>query len=161
MTFKTPLRLKALDSDDALIISATLQDSLTKTKDIHFDRQSRTLTIELNRFKWERAQSRKKIDERVRAILLISDVTSLKAKGISISEAEAIHQILSLQVARSKGENDPSAEVIIHFAGGGGLKLGLECIDIKLMDSDVQWATSNRPDHDEGFRKALKGDAKL
>ena len=52
---ETPLKLLAQDPEDVQVLSAALQDAVTRVGDIHYDAHARTLTVALNRFRWERA----------------------------------------------------------------------------------------------------------
>ena len=48
-----PLRLLAQDVEDLAVISAALQDAVTRIGDIQWESAARCLTLSFNRFRWE------------------------------------------------------------------------------------------------------------
>jgi hypothetical protein len=136
-----PLRLIAEDAEDLAVISAALQDAVAKIGDIHFDRPARTLTIGLNRYRWE-----KKGGERVRAGLQVSSVLSIKARNLKQGAKDAVVDLLA--IVFEQGES-PGGSIVLNFAGGGDLRLEVECIDVILADVSLAWPTPARPHHDD------------
>ena len=48
-------------------------------------------------------------------------------------------------------ETDPGGMIELLFAGGGAIRLTVECIDAELSDLTGPWAASGKPMH-EGVR---------
>jgi len=137
------LKLLAQDVEDLAVISAVLQDAVAKIGDIHWDAQGRTLTLACNRFRWE-AGGKKAAGERVRSALQLGDVTSVQARNLKRDAKGAIVELLA--IAFEPGEA-PGGTVLLTFAGGGDLRVGVECLDVALADVSEPWATPRRPGH--------------
>ncbi len=143
MAKTTPaLRLLAQDADDLAVISAALQDAIAKIGDIHWDAHGRTLTIACNRFRWE--SGGKKDGQRVRSALQLGDVTGVQARNLKRDAKGAVVELLA--IAFEPGEA-PGGTVMLTFAGGGDLRVGVDCLDVVLADVSEPWATSRRPGH--------------
>ena len=41
-----------------------------------------------------------------------------------------------------------SGTILLTFAGGGTLKLDVECIEAQMSDMGLMWETPNKPEHD-------------
>ena len=135
------LRLLAEDAEDLGVISAALQDAVAKIGDIHFDKTARSLTVAVNRYRWE-----KNGGERVRAGLQISSVLAVKARNLKQGAKDAVVDLLDL--AFEPGEA-PGGAIVLTFAGGGDLKLDVECIDVVLADVSLSWPTRAKPHHQD------------
>ena len=135
-----PLRLLAEDDEDLAIISAALQDSILRPADIVWEKGARRLTIELSRFCWECGGTW------VRAAMQFGDVLAVKSRGLprlpdTPLELLAIHFI--------EGEA-PSGKVILMFAGGGDLRVDVECLDAVVADLSERWQARVTPTHLDG-----------
>jgi hypothetical protein len=138
------LKLAALDTEDLKVIAAHAQDAVGKVGDIVWRPKERRLTIELNRFVWEKAGARTK--ERRRTLLHFARVDAVKSAHIRRDFPDAIVSLLTI---RFEGrEDDPSGQVFLEFAGGGSLRLDVECIEASLTDLGAAWATEHQPSHD-------------
>lgn len=138
-----PLRLLAQDAEDLAVISAALQDAVAKIGDIRWDAQARTLTLACNRFRWEVGG---KTGERVRSALQLGDVTGVQARNLKRDAKGAIVELLS--ICFEPGQT-PGGMVMLTFAGGGDLRVGVDCLDVVLADVSEPWATPRRPGHAE------------
>lgn len=136
-----PLRLLAQDTEDLAVLSAALQDAVAKIGDIHWDAQARTLTLACNRFRWEAGG---KTGERVRSALQLGDVTSVQARNLKRDAKGAIVELLSISFEPGEA---PGGAVLLTFAGGGDLRVGVDCLDVVLADVSEPWATPRRPGH--------------
>ena len=136
------LKLLAQDPEDLAVISAVLQDAVAKIGDIRWDAQARTLTLACNRFRWEAGG--KKDGQRVRSALQLGDVTAVQARNLKRDAKGAIVELLA--IAFEPGEA-PGGTVLLTFAGGGDLRVGVECLDVALADVSEPWATPRRPGH--------------
>jgi hypothetical protein len=149
----TALRLRAIDTLDLSVIAAHLQDAVTTMGDIGFQRQNRRFAILFNRFMWEDVETEKgrgaKADKRapyrrVRSALHFDGVTRVQTQGLRLANAQAIAALLTL--AFEPG-NELSGTVKLTFAGGGAIKLDVECLDAWLTDISAPWTTKNKPGH--------------
>lgn len=138
------LRLLAQDAEDLAVISAALQDAVAKIGDIRWDAQGRTLTLACNRFRWEAGG--KKTGERVRAALQLGDVTGVQARNLKRDAKGAIVELLAISFEPAEA---PGGTVLLTFAGGGDLRVGVDCLDLVLADVSEPWATPRRPGHAE------------
>ena len=138
-----PLKLLAQDADDLAVVSAALQDAVAKIGDIRWDAQGRTLTLACNRFRWE---SGDKKGQRIRSALQLGDVTGVQARKLRRDAKQAVVELLS--VAFEPGEA-PGGAVLLTFAGGGDLRVTVDCLDVILADVSQAWSTPRRPGHAE------------
>lgn len=150
MTEGRALRIVAEDASDLEIISSAVQDAVLKAENIKFDRKQRRMTLEINRFQWEDAKSKRGPQGRVRALLAFDTVLSVKTRAVSKADPEMVYSVLSL--AFDPDEEPPGGKLSILFAGDGELALQVEAIDVTLLDSSYEWTTRHRPDHDKKRR---------
>lgn len=135
----TPLRLLATDADDLQVFATTLQDAVAKIGDIHFDSRGRLLTVTFNRYCWEIGGAR------VRAGLQLGSVLGVQARRLRRGAKDAVVELLT--VTFEPGEA-PGGTVMLSFAGGGDLRISVECIDAVLADVSPPWRTRRTPGHD-------------
>jgi len=140
------LKLMAEDEVDLQIISAAIQDAVGKAGGLKYLARKRRFTIETNRFRWESVDPAEKTQTRVRTILGIDGVLGVKARGMTKSDPELVVSLLS--IGFEAGEAAPAGQVKLLFAGDGELVLDVECLDVTLLDSDTEWSTKHKPDHD-------------
>lgn len=141
------LRLIAEDAGDLEVISSAVQDAVLKAENIKFDRRGRRLTLEVNRFQWEDAKTKRGPQGRVRAILAFDTVLSVKTRAVTKADPDMVYSLLSLTF--DPAEEPPGGKVSILFAGDGELSLEVEALDVTLLDSAYEWTTRHRPDHDK------------
>ena len=138
-----PLRLIAEDAEDLKMVAAALQDAVGRIGDIRFEPAGRTLTLAMNRFRWEAGNQR---GERVRTALQLGGVLSVKARKLRQGAPDAVLSLLD--IAFEPGET-PGGEVAFVFAGGGDLRCAVECIDAVLADVSDVWLARRKPEHDQ------------
>ncbi|MGI8841722.1 MAG: DUF2948 family protein [Caulobacteraceae bacterium] len=138
-----PLRLLAQDADDLAVISAALQDAVTRIGDIRWEPGARRLTLAFNRFRWEAEQG---AGERVRAGLQLGSVLDVKARHLRQGAGEAVLELLALAF---EPDEPPGGLVTFAFAAGGDLAARVECIDAALADLSAPWPAPRKPGHDE------------
>jgi len=143
MTDVPALKLLAHDADDLAVISAALQDAVAKIGDIRWDASARTLTLACNRFRWEVTGKK---GQRIRSALQLGDVTGVQARKLRRDAKGAVVELLS--IAFEPGEA-PGGAVLLTFAGGGDLKVTVDCLDVVLADVSEAWSTPRRPGHAE------------
>jgi hypothetical protein len=142
-----PLRLLAQDADDLAVLSAALQDAVAKIGDIRWDAQGRTLTIACNRFRWEGPSGVKggKGGERVRSALQFGDVTGVQARNLRREAKGAVVELLS--IGFEPADEAPAGVVTLTFAGGGDMRVSVDCLDVALADVSDPWTTRRTPGH--------------
>ena len=140
------LTLAAEDAADLEVISARLQDAVAQMKDLVYLPKRRRFAALFNRFQWE--ADRKKGDLRIRSGLHFDDVLSVKSHKLKRGAPDAVVALLAIRFA-PKGGEDPGGTVELVFAGGGALRLEVECIDAGLTDVSGVWAARGRPEHEE------------
>lgn len=135
-----PLRLLAEDADDLQIISMALQDAILKPVDIVWERQSRRLTIAFSRFCWECGGTR------VMSAMQFGDVLAVKSRRLP-RNPDASLELLALDFEQTEA---PSGRVILMFAGGGDLRVDVECLDAVVTDISERWPARIAPTHLDG-----------
>lgn len=146
----TPLTLKAEDEADLRIISTLVQDAILPANELSYDRKARRLALLINRFRWEDAEAarrEKREFERVRALLVISDVLKVQSDGIG-RDADTVLELLT--IGWQPGE-DGTGRLLLEFAGDGTLAADVECINLDLRDVTRPYAapSGKAPSHPE------------
>ena len=132
-----PLRLLAEDAVDLQIISAALQDAIMRPVDIRWEKEARRLTIVLSRFCWECGGTR------VMAAMQFGDVEAVKSRRRPRLPESAL-ELLALDFEPTEA---PGGRVIMMFAGGGDLRIDVECLDAVLTDLSDRWPARVAPTH--------------
>ena len=149
----TALRLRAIDTLDLSVIAAHLQDALVKMSDLGFDKSKRRFALIFNRFMWEDVEAEKgkgaKADKnapyrRVRSALHFDTVQRVQTTGLRLANAEALGALMTIAF---EPKNELAGTITLTFAGGGAIKLDVECLDVWLTDVSAPWATKNKPGH--------------
>lgn len=141
MSTPAPLRLLAQDAEDLSVISAALQDAVAKIGDIAFEPKARRLTVAFNRYRWERDE---RTHERVRAGLQLAGVLGVKSRKLRRDAKGAVVELLALGFEPGEA---PGGAVVFTFAGGGDLRVEVECIEAVLADVSTPWPTPRTPTH--------------
>lgn len=146
------LKLIAFDKDDLEIVSAHVQDAVTRVADIRYVPRERRLILAMNRFDWVSANGANgaKGDggghfERRRAVLHFEAVNGVKCRDVPHDSKDTVLNLLAITFEEREA---PGGCVDIHFSGGGVLRLDVECIEARLADLDAAWQTRNCPDHE-------------
>ena len=132
-----PLRLLAEDADDLQIISAALQDAILRPVDIVWERSARTVTIAFSRFCWECGGTR------VMSAMQFGDVAAVKSRRLP-RNPDASLELLALDFEPAEA---PGGRVILMFAGGGDLRIDVECLDAVVTDISERWPARIAPTH--------------
>jgi hypothetical protein len=141
------LKLIALDAEDLAIIAAHLQDAVLRIEDMAYLKAQRRFAIVVNRFDWSHAV--KATDTagrfvRKRSGVRLEHVTAAQVQGIDLARKD---QVLSLLTLTFAPREEPAGTVTLTFAGGGAVRLEVECIEAALSDLGAAWATSRKPEH--------------
>ena len=132
-----PLRLLAADAIDLQIMSAALQDAIMRPVDIRWERKARRLTLVLSRFCWECGGTR------VMSAMQFGDVHSVKSRRLPRAPEGAL-ELLAMDFMPTEA---PSGRVVMMFAGGGDLRIDVECLDAVLTDLSDRWPAGAEPEH--------------
>ena len=132
-----PLRLLAEDADDLQIISAALQDAILRPVDIVWEKGARRVTIALSRFCWECGGTR------VMAAMQFGDVEAVKSRRLPRGPETAL-ELLAIDFEPVEA---PGGRIILMFAGGGDLRIDVECLDAVVTDLSERWPARVAPTH--------------
>ena len=140
------LRLLAEDADDLEVISAALQDAVTRIGDIQWEPKGRRLTIAFNRYRWEADDG---ACMRVRAAVQLGGVMGVKARNLRPDAKEAVLELLALTFEAAEAPvQAPGGVITFAFADGGDLAATVECIDAALADLSAPWPAPHKPGHE-------------
>ena len=112
-----PLALRAEDEADLRILSSLVQDAVLTGADISHDAKARRLSLLITRFRWEdaadaRLQNRE--FERVRSVLVISDVMRVVSDGVGhAGRPERTGQVACRWISRGTGPSWPMSNASI------------------------------------------------
>lgn len=138
------LMLVAHDAEDLQILSARLQDAVAKLKNLVWLPKKRRFAAMVNRLTWEDGGK-----TRVRAGLYFDGVLKVQSSQVKLGASEAVVSVLAVSFTPAGGE-DPGGVIEIVLAGGGTIRLTVECIEAALGDLTGPWAARGTPDHDAG-----------
>jgi hypothetical protein len=141
-----PLRLIALDADDLKILSAHLQDAVVSLSEMAWMPSEHRFAAILSRFDWLSADDGDGPPHmrRCRCALRFERVKRAQVQNIRPGEASSFAELLAVTYEPA---DPPSGHVTFHFAGGGALRLEVECIEGELRDLGVAWKTAIKPQH--------------
>lgn len=138
--------LTAVDTDDLQIISAQLQDAVTRAGDLVWLPKSRRFAALFNRFRWENGKVE---GERVRSGLHFDSVLTVKSFKFRRDDPKAVASLLTIAF-KPRGNEDPGGTIEMVFSGGGMIRLEVESIEAGLSDISGPWAARGRPVHELG-----------
>jgi hypothetical protein len=143
---KPGFTIAAEDAEDIEIISAQLQDAVARVKDLVYLPKAHRFAGVFNRFKWEDAERFAGRNLRVRSGLHFNNVLSAKSHNLKRDNPYAIVSLLAIRFAPN-ADDDCGGIVELLFAGGGAMKLEVECLDAGLTDISGPWGAQGRPQH--------------
>ncbi|HEX4636494.1 MAG TPA: DUF2948 family protein, partial [Rhizomicrobium sp.] len=136
----------ASDAEDLEVLSARLQDTVFKLKDASWQPKKRRFAAVVNRLRWEDGGK-----TRVRAGLHFNGVLKAQSSMVKLGAGEAVVSVLALRFTangtKENAEADPGGVIEIVLAGGGAIRLTVECVDGELADMTAAWAARGTPDH--------------
>lgn len=138
------LKLLALDSEDLEIVSAHIQDAIVRVGDMGLSKSDKRFVMLMNRYVWEASDARGR-GQRKRTGLHFDFVVNAKAEGIDLKARDGVLELLAVTF---KMGDDPAGEVLLTFAGGGTVRLEVECLEARLRDLGGIWAAKAQPRHD-------------
>jgi len=150
-----PLKLTARDVEDLRVIAACLQDGLTRMAEMTYLPRERRFVAVFNRFMWETLDDDAEIRadgtlyNRISSGIHFDGVMSAKLQGIQGDVAYAWLELLTIICDGPEGTEDGAVDqtITLVFAGGGHIRLEVECVDCTLSDMGAPWTTQNLPKH--------------
>ncbi len=139
------LKLIAKSIEDLRVISAHLQDSISKTSDIANLRKNRIFLMQLNRFMWEDVEKgvfRK--NKRIRTVIKFENVLKVTSKNINHKKNDRFLDFLAIETFKMPDKN---YEMNLIFSGDMIIKLIVEAIEVTLDDQGTPWESKNKPKH--------------
>ena len=144
------LKLLALDEDDLQVMSAHLQDAVLRIGDIAYVPSEKRFAMVANRFDWESASDgtsrKKKGFQRRRSAMRFDRVLGAQLQGIDLKAKNAVLELLAIQFEET---DKPEGHVTLVFAGGGAIRLHVECIEAEMRDMGPVWETKLKPEHED------------
>jgi hypothetical protein len=84
----------------------------------------------------------------VRAGLHFDGVLGVKTQNVKLGATEAVVAVLALTFTPA-AVDDPGGVIEMVLAGGGAIRLEVECIDGALADMTQPWAARAKPNHEK------------
>jgi hypothetical protein len=125
------LKLIALDADDLAVISAHVQDARVQTADIIWRQDEKRLVIGLSRLDWEQTLAGRAEPRRLIAALRFDRVLACKSRSIDMTRPETLLELVGIEFHPDEA---PGGSALLLFAGGGVLRLDVECLECQLTD---------------------------
>lgn len=143
------LKLIALDAEDLKVISAHLQDAVLKVADMAFVPSERRFAAILNRFDWTTTLpgGKRRVPVRRQTALRFERVLGAQVSGIDLKAGQEVLELLALQFEPTPATEDPQGHLTLVFAGGGAVRLHVECIESELKDLGPAWQARAVPKH--------------
>jgi len=138
------LKLLALDHEDLEVISAHTQDAVVRVGDMAFVPEDHRFAFLMNRYAWEAGETRG-TGQRKRAAIHFDRVQDVKVSGIDLDAKDGVLELLTMVFEVSE---EPSGKVTLSFAGGGTVKLTVECLEARMQDLGAAWGAKATPEHD-------------
>jgi hypothetical protein len=139
------LKLIALDPEDLKVLSCHLQDAVIRVGDMAYLKDEMRFAAIANRFDWEQAAQ---IDDatyrRRRSGLRFERVRAASVNGIDLKQKGTVLELLAMTFEPAE---EPSGVLTLLFAGGGAIRLEVECIEAELRDLGAAWRTRLKPEH--------------
>lgn len=133
-------RLAALDEDDLTVISAHVQDADVVAGDILWRPAEKRLVVGMRRLDCEDIIAGDCVPRRLISALRFDRVLSCQSRGIDMAASELALSLLGLEFDPG---SKPGGQVFLLFAGGGVLRLEVECLECELADLGADTFTAD------------------
>jgi hypothetical protein len=124
-------KLIALDADDLAVISAHVQDAAVHIKDIIWRQGEKRLVVGMSRLDWDQTIAGAVEPRRLVSALRFDRVLACKSRDIDLEGPDVALDLLGIEF---HGDEAPSGSAVLMFAGGGALRLDVECLEVELAD---------------------------
>ena len=138
------LRLLAEDEEDLKIISAHLQDAVMRVGDLAYMPKHHRFAAMVNRFCWEDCGGNQ-TGVRVLCGLLFDGVLKVQAHHVRQDDPNAVLELLAINF---RPQQDGAGTIDLMLAGGGCIRLSVECVAATLRDMTEPRPAVSRPAHD-------------
>jgi hypothetical protein len=143
------ISLRAETQADLSVMAALVQDAVLPITEIVWEAKARRLALLINRFRWEdkaQAEAEGRPYERVRALLVVSDVTHVASQGIDRGDQDVVLSLLDIAFEPAQ---DGAGRVVFTLAGDGAIAADVECLDVDLRDVERPYRapSGNAPRH--------------
>ncbi len=132
-------RLSARSVEDLAVLAALLQDAIVPLGDMAFLEGEHSFVLALNRFRWETGEDAAE-RERIMSGLRFDAVRRVQYRGIRRGNRSQFLSLLTISY--------DDGIVMLHFAGGGRIRLEVDELRCVLEDFGEPWPTPSTPSHD-------------
>ena len=117
--------------------------------------KNRRFALILNRFNWTKALEAASASsssgksppfERRRCALRFEHVRKVRITGFSQKDKRQVLSLMTMGFEQTR-EGEPDGTITLLFAGGGAIRLEVECIEAELRDIGAGWRTAAKPEH--------------
>ena len=116
---------------------------MIRVRDMGYARGDKRFALLMNRYAWEVDGGRSK-GQRRRAALSFGRVTAVAAAGVDLNALDGVLELLDI---RFEPAEEPAGNIELRFAGGGTVRLAVECVEARLEDLGAAWAAKAKPEH--------------
>lgn len=138
------MKLKAQTVEDLTVISACLQDAVVTLGDMAYLPRERRFALVANRFLWEEPREMAENCHRIRTGIHFEDVLDVTTLDIRQDDKSLALELLAVEAIPAE---ETRATVLLIFAGGGMIRLEVECVTCLLTDMGEPWPARCRPWH--------------
>jgi hypothetical protein len=150
----SPHKLIALDEDDLAVISAHVQDATVVASDIIWRQGEKRLVVGMRRPDCEEILAGEGAPHQIISALRFDRALACKARNIDM---DAPQKALTLMGIEFHPTEVPGGNVLLLFAGGGVLRLDVECLECELADLACD-VLGDTPGNSSGDGRSTKGD---
>lgn len=133
-------RLSARSVEDLAVVAALLQDAIVPLGDMAFLEGEHSFVLALNRFRWEEGEEAA-TRERIMSGLRFDGVRRVQYRGIRREDRGQFLSLLTISY--------DDGIVVLHFAGGGRIRLEVDDLHCTLEDFGEPWPTPSTPSHED------------
>ena len=130
----------ALDADDLAVISAHVQDAAVNVGDIIWRQSEKRLVVGMSRLDWDQTISGEVTPRRLVSALRFDRVLACKSRDIDLETPDIALELFGIEFHAAE---PPGGSVVLIFAGGGALRLDVECLEVELADLGPDDLTSD------------------
>ena len=132
-------RLSARSVEDLAVVAALLQDAIVPVGDMAYLADEKSFVLALNRFRWETGEGAE-TRERTHAGLRFDGVRQVHSRGIRRADRSRFLCLLTISYHEDV--------VVLHFSGGGKIRLEVDALRCTLEDFGEPWPTPSTPLHE-------------
>ncbi len=138
------LKLLAEDEEDLKILSAHLQDAVLRVGDMVYLPKQHRFAAMMNRFCWEDCGGNQ-TGVRVLCGLHFDGVLKVQSAHVRQDNPNAVVSLLAIDFSP---DQDGAGSIDLMLAGGGCIRLSVECVAATLRDMTDPRPAVSRPAHD-------------